>query len=294
LNDRGGYDAEGPRVVAFVEQLRAACQSNNSLLCVGLDVDPGLAPPSVRPAENWIVEFNRGIIEATQDLVCAYKPNLAFYEALGTPGWEALKATVEMVPDEIPVIGDAKRGDIGNTADAYARALFDYFNFDAATVNPYLGEDSLAPFLAREDRGILILSKTSNPGSGDLQDVLCVAGDGRTIPMWELVAERVVRWNSRGNCGLVVGATYPTILQRVRHIAPELPILIPGVGTQAGDLEASIAAGMPVQSSLVMINTSRQVLYASRADDWREAARQAALELRDAINRARDGVAESV
>jgi orotidine-5'-phosphate decarboxylase len=267
---------------------------NNSLLCVGLDVDPMLAPPGVVSADNWIVEFNRGIIEATRDLVCAYKPNLAFYEALGMSGWEALKATVDMVPDGIPVIGDAKRGDIGNTAEAYASALFDYLELDAATVNPYLGEDSLAPFFAREDRGILVLCKTSNPGSGDLQDVLCVSGEGRMIPLWELVAERVVSWNSRGNCGMVVGAAYPAILERVRCIAPDVPILIPGVGPQAGDLEASIAAGMPAQSGPIIINSSRQVLYASRDDDWREAARRTALELRDAINVAREGARESV
>jgi orotidine-5'-phosphate decarboxylase len=281
-------------VVAFVERLLAASHMNNSLLCVGLDVDPMLAPPCVVSADNWIVEFNRGIIEATRDLVCAYKPNLAFYEALGMSGWEALKATVDMVPDGIPVIGDAKRGDIGNTAEAYASALFDYLELDAATVNPYLGEDSLAPFFAREDRGILVLCKTSNPGSGDLQDVLCVSGEGRMIPLWELVAERVVSWNSRGNCGMVVGATYPAILERVRCIAPDVPILIPGVGPQAGDLEASIAAGMPAESGPIIINSSRQVLYASRDDDWREAARRTALELRDAINVAREGARESV
>jgi orotidine-5'-phosphate decarboxylase len=280
-------------VVAFIDQLRAARERNRSLLCVGLDVDPRLAPPDVVRQDDWITQFNRGIIEATQDLVCAYKPNLAFYEAQGIRGWEALKATVELVPNGIPVIADAKRGDIGNTAEAYASALFDYFKFDAATVSPYLGEDSLTPFLEREDRGILVLCKTSNPGSGDLQDVLCLTENDRMIPMWELVAERVVSWNGRGNCGLVVGATYPAILERVRGIAPEMPILIPGVGPQAGDLRASVSAGMPLRSSLVMINASRQVLYASQGDDWRQAARQAAQELRDAINLACDSIMES-
>jgi orotidine-5'-phosphate decarboxylase len=281
-------------VTPFVEQLRACSEKNNSLLCGGLDVDPRLAPDGLTSADDWVVQFNAGIIEATHDLVCAYKPNLAFYEALGMRGWEALRATVDLVPDGIPVIADAKRGDIGNTAEAYASALFDYFRFHAATVNPYLGQDSLEPFLQREDRGILVLCKTSNPGSGDLQDVLCMSGDGRTIPLWELVAERVVTWNSRGNCGMVVGATYPAILERVRAVAPELPILIPGIGPQAGDLEASISAGLPLPSSQVMINSSRQVIYASRGADWREAARQTALGLRDAINRARQHIVETV
>jgi orotidine-5'-phosphate decarboxylase len=281
-------------VTAFVEQLRACSEKNNSLLCVGLDVDPRLAPTSVVTADDWIVRFNSGIIEATQDLVCAYKPNFAFYESLGKRGWDALKATIELIPSGIPVIADAKRGDIGNTAEAYASALFDYFGFHAATVNAYLGQDSLEPFLQREDRGILILCKTSNPGSGDLQDVPCIASDGRTLPLWELVAERVVSWNTRGNCGMVVGATYPSILERVRTIAPELPILIPGIGPQAGDLEASVHAGLPLPASQIMINSSRQVIYASRGEDWREAARGAAMELRDAINRARGHIMEAV
>jgi orotidine-5'-phosphate decarboxylase len=285
-------DAKGLAMVAFIDQLRAARQKNQSLLCVGLDVDPRLAPPHIVNRDDWITEFNRGIIEATQDLVCAYKPNLAFYESQGNAGWQALKATVEMVSDEIPVIADAKRGDIGNTAEAYASALFDFFKFDAATVSPYLGEDSLTPFLEREDRGILVLCKTSNPGSGDLQDVLCLAADDRMIPLWELVAERVVSWNTRGNCGMVVGATYPAILERIRAIAPEMPLLIPGIGPQAGDLQASVTAGMPQEASLIMINASRQVLYASRGEDWREAARTTALELRDSINHACAGVME--
>ncbi|MFN0071776.1 MAG: orotidine-5'-phosphate decarboxylase [Chloroflexota bacterium] len=276
----------------FVDQLRACSEKNSSLLCVGLDVDPRLAPPDVVRRDNWITEFNRGIIEATQDLVCAYKPNLAFYEAQGASGWNALKSTVEMVPEGIPVIADAKRGDIGNTAEAYASAIFDHFGFHAVTVSPYLGADSLEPFLRREDRGIIVLCKTSNPGSGDLQDVLCQVDD-RSIPLWELVAERVVSWNTRGNCGLVVGATYPAILERVRGIAPDMPILIPGIGPQAGDLEAAVTAGMPRSSSLVMINASRQVLYASRGADWKDASRQAALELRDAINSARNGSMET-
>lgn len=273
-------------MTAFVDLLRACAAKHDSLLCVGLDVDPRLAPPEVMRRDDWIVELNRGIIEATQDLVCCYKPNLAFYETHGEYGWRALKTTVDMVPDGIPVLADAKRGDIGNTAEAYASALFDYFGFHGTTVNPYLGQDSLEPFLVREDRGVVVLCKTSNPGSGDLQDVLCRV-DERSVPLWELVAERVVSWNTRGNCGLVVGATYPAILERVRGIAPDLPLLIPGIGPQSGDLEAAVAAGAPSPSSLALINSSRQVMYASTGSDWKQAARAAALELRDAMNRAR-------
>jgi len=278
-------------VSTFAEKLQAATQNNKSLLCVGLDVDAQLAPPHLLERDDWIVEFNRGIVEATHDLVCAYKPNVAFYEAYGAQGMRALKATLELIPDEIPVIADAKRGDIGNTASAYASAMFDHYGFHAVTVNPYLGRDSLEPFLERDDRGIIILCKTSNPGSSDFQDVLCQYED-RTIPLWELVAERVVEWNTRGNCGLVVGATYPAILERVRGIADDLPILIPGIGPQAGDLQGAVRAGAPRQDSLAIVNAARQVIYASRGDDWKQAARQAALDLRRDINDARPAFAE--
>lgn len=277
-------------MTTFNERLRAASQENASLLCVGLDIDPDRVPRSVRAQADWIVRFNRGIVDATSDLVCAYKPNLAFYEALGHEGWGALKATLELIPDDVPVIADAKRGDVDNTAARYASALFDYFGFHAATVNPYLGHDSLAPFLGRADRGVLVVCKTSNPGSGDLQDVLCQYED-RTIPLWEMVAERIVSWNQNGNCGLVVGATYPAILERVRGIAPDLPILIPGVGPQEGDLEGAVCAGAPEADSLAIINASRQVIYASSGDDWQDAARAEAQALRDAINRARPAAA---
>lgn len=275
----------------FVEKLQAAIQKNKSLLCVGLDVDAELAPPHLLEREDWIVEFNRGIIESTQDLVCAYKPNVAFYETHGALGMRALKATLELIPDEIPVIADAKRGDIGNTASAYASAMFDHFGFHAVTVNPYLGHDSLEPFLEREDRGIIILCKTSNPGSSDFQDILCQF-DERIVPLWEVVAERVVEWNTRGNCGLVVGATYPAILERVRGIARDLPILVPGIGPQAGDLQGAVCAGAPHPDSLAMINAARGVIYASPGQDWKEAARQAALDLRSDINDARPAFAE--
>lgn len=277
---------------SFVERLRQAINRNRSLLCVGLDVDPRLAPESVRRGDDWIVAFNRGIVDATCDLVCAYKPNLAFYEALGQEGWRALKATRDLIPDEIPVIGDAKRGDIGNTSAAYASALFDYFGFDAVTVNPYLGQDALAPFLERRDRGVLVVCKTSNPGAGDFQDLPC-EWNGRMLPLWEIVAHRVLEWNQNGNCGLVVGATYPETLVAARAIAPELPILVPGVGAQAGDLEAAVRAAAPNADSLAMVNSARQVIYAGHGDDWREAARRTAADLRDAMNGARPATAPS-
>jgi len=173
------------------------------LLCVGLDPDPKLMPDKV-----GIFEFNKAIIEATADLVCAYKPNLAFYEALGNEGLDALKQTVKYIPDDVPVIGDAKRGDIGNTAKAYARALFDYFNFDATTVNPYLGFDSIEPFIQYQDKGVFILCRTSNTGAADFQSLRCETEEHSYRTLFEIVALKARQWNIHVNIGLVVGATY--------------------------------------------------------------------------------------
>ncbi len=267
----------------FVDRLLECSRQKNSLLCVGLDVDPGRIPEPLRGRSDWVYEFNRGIIEATSDLVCAYKPNLGFYEALGLSGLEALERTLKAMPSDVLVVGDAKRGDIGHTAQAYARSLFDGFGFDAVTVNPYLGRDSVEPFLAREDRGVFLLCKTSNPGSGDFQDLVCAAPEG-SLPLYQVVALRARQWNSRGNLGLVVGATYPQQLAEVRRLAPELPLLIPGVGAQAGDLERTVVDGTDAAGERALINSSRQVIFASPGADWREAARRAASELRDAIN----------
>ncbi len=271
----------------FLDKLLASCRQNQSLLCIGLDPDPALAPLELVGRADWAARFGQGIVEATADLVCAYKPNLAFYEALGTAGWQALGATLAAIPRHIPVIADAKCGDVGHSARAYARALFDTLNVDAATVNPYLGFDSLEPFLAYRDRGILVLCRTSNPGGADFQDLPCRL-DGQEMPLFEAVARRAVQWNRAGNVGLVVGATYPTEVAAVRGIAPDLPLLIPGIGAQAGDLASAVRAGVDRQGERVLIAVSRQVLYASRGTDWAAAARAAALALRDAINQVRE------
>lgn len=276
-----------------MDRLLESSRQKNSLVCVGLDVDPERVPEPLRGRSDWVYEFNRGIIEATSDLVCAYKPNLAFYEALGVYGWEALERTVKAMPQDVVVLGDAKRGDIGHTARAYARALFDGFGFDAVTVNPYLGRDAVEPFLAYEDRGVFLLCKTSNPGSGDFQDLVCTAPEGQ-LPLYQVVALRARQWNTRGNLGLVVGATYPEELAAVRRLAPELPLLIPGVGAQAGDLERTVLEGTDGAGERVLINSSRQVIYASTGPDWRDAARRAAAQLRDAINGYRRAKQEGV
>ncbi len=259
----------------FVEKLLKAARTNQSLLCIGLDPDL-----QMMPADISILDFNKAIIEATSDLVCAYKPNLAFYETLGAEGFRVLEGTVACVPDQIPTIGDAKRGDIGNTARAYARSLFEMFGFDAATVNPLMGFDSLEPFIEYRDRGVFVLCRTSNPGSADLQDQLLENG-----PMYEIIAKLAWDWNKYGNMGLVVGATYPEELARVRQLCPDMPLLIPGVGAQGGDLASAVRYGVDVKGEKAIIASSRQIIFASKGKDFAEAARDAALQLRDRINR---------
>jgi orotidine-5'-phosphate decarboxylase len=288
--------------MSFFEKLERAIERSGSLLCVGLDPDPDRLPAGVGAGQagaGKVAAFQRAIIEATSDLVCAYKPNLAFYEALGEAGAEALRATLAAIPDAVPVIGDAKRGDVGHTSRAYARALFDGWGFDAVTVNPYLGGDSLAPFLEREDRGVFVLCRTSNPGAGDFQDLpVLPAGPayrrgrqaGPPRPLFEVVAERAKEWNTRGNVGLVVGATYPEEMARLRELCPQMTFLVPGVGAQGGDLEGCLRLGLDAGGGGMIINVSRQVLYASREGDFAEAARQAALDLRDEIARRREVV----
>lgn len=262
----------------FLQKLLDVSRRNHSLVCVGLDPDPKHLPVAD------VFTFNKAIIDATADLVCAYKPNLAFYEALGLQGWEALKRTAEYIPRAIPIIGDAKRGDVGNTAQAYARALFDFFGFDAVTVNPYLGSDSVAPFLEYQDKGVFVLCRTSNPGAADFQD-LTLGEEHR--PLYELVAEWARERNRDGNVGLVVGATYPEELNRVRRLCPGMVLLIPGVGAQGGDLDLAVRYGVDSQGERAIINSSRQILYASAGKDFAVAARKAAIELQYSINKAR-------
>ncbi len=267
----------------FIEKLTRATKKNSSLLCVGLDPAQERMPPKVS-----IAEFNQAIIEATSELVCAYKINFAFYEALGKDGINILKQTRDFVPDDIPVIGDAKRGDIGNTAKAYAQAIFDYFGFDATTVNPYLGHDSLEPFLQYRGRGIFILCRTSNAGAVDFQALNAESGDNKYLPLFQVVAQKASQWNTHGNIGLVVGATYPEELKIIREQHPDMPLLIPGIGAQGGDLELTVRYGVDRRGERAIINSSRQVLYASQGKDFAQAARQAAANLREQINHIRE------
>lgn len=265
----------------FNEKLSLAVEKNDSLLCIGLDPDPALMP------EGWgALDFNKAIIDATADLVCAYKPNFAFYEALGAECFDVLKNTIEHIPAGIPVIADAKRGDIGNTARMYAEAIFSALGCDAATVSPYLGFDSIEPFITHRDRGVFILCRTSNPGSADLQSLECRV-EGESMPLYLAVAHRAGLWNAHGNIGLVVGATYPEELKAVRQRQPQMTILIPGIGTQGGDLEKVTRFGTDARGAGAIICSSRQVLYASRGKDFAMAARAAAASLRDSINRYR-------
>ena len=262
----------------FLEKLGEVSRENQSLLCVGLDPDPALMPAGID-----IFKFNKAIIDATVDLVCAYKPNIAFYEALGNTGLDALKRTRDYVPERVPVIIDAKRGDIGNTAQAYATGLFDYYKCDAATVNPYLGYDSLEPFIRYRDRGVFVLCRTSNAGAADFQS-LQFEVKGRPRMLFEIVAEKVNEWNKYGNLGLVVGATYPEELKLIRQRYPEMPLLIPGVGAQGGDLARVASYGVDAARRKTIINSSRQILYASKGKDFAVAAGRTAKELRDKIN----------
>ncbi len=264
----------------FVERIQRACGSRRSLVCVGLDPDPALIPVSD------VFEFNRAIIDATAGAACAYKPNLAFYEALGPAGLTSLEQTVAHIRKaaaDALIIGDAKRGDIGPSARAYAKAMFEVWGFDAVTVNAWGGSDSVEPFLEDESRGVFVWCRGSNPGSGDFQD-LETSESGMAMPVYERMARACSGWNSRGNVGLVVGATVPEQLAAVRETCPGMPLLVPGVGAQGGDLEAAVRAGADDAGRLALINSSRGIIYASRDADFAAAAGQAAQNLRDAIN----------
>jgi len=263
----------------FIEKLANAVRKNNSLLCVGLDPDLELMPDEVS-----VFEFNKAIIDATSDLVCAYKLNLAFYEVLGDEGLNALKLTVKYIPADIPVIGDAKRGDIGNTAKAYAKTILANFNFDAATVNPYLGLDSIEPFIQYTDKGVFILCRTSNAGAVDFQSLRCEVDEHHYRPLFEVVALKASEWNIYGNIGLVVGATYPEELRLIRNSHPDMLLLIPGIGAQGGELASAVRYGVNSQGEKAIITSSRQIIYASPKKDFAQAARRAASQLRDQIN----------
>ena len=262
----------------FNQKLRETIQQRNSLVCVGLDTRPDQMPAPLEGADDAVVQFNHAIIDATAEYTAAYKPNLAFYEALGEVGYDTLKRTLAHIPEGILTIGDAKRGDIGATAVKYAKALYD-LGFDSVTINPYMGLDAVKPFIENPEKGVFILCLTSNPSSKDLQYLQV---DRR--PLYEHVAEKIASWNDNDNCGLVVGATHPEELQTIRSIVGDLPILIPGIGAQGGDLEGAIQYGTDARGEMALVNSSRGILYASAGDNFAEAAAGEARKLRDDIN----------
>jgi len=268
----------------FVDRLRLRWRQSSSLLCVGLDPDPARFPRCLAGRDDAIFEFCKSIIESTHDLVCAFKPQIAYFASQRAEAQlEALIQHIKTTYPDIVVVLDAKRGDIGSTAEHYAREAFERYRADAVTLSPYLGFDAIAPFLAYADKGAIILCRTSNAGGGDLQ---CANVSGR--PLFEHVARLVSgSWNAQGQCALVVGATYPAELALVRQIAGEMPLLVPGIGAQGGDIEATVKAGQTAEGGM-MINSSRAVLYAGKGEDFGDAARRVALETRDAINRFRD------
>ena len=268
----------------FMTALRAAWRARNSLLCVGLDPDPAKFPAHLQGRADAILEFCTAIVDATADLACCFKPQIAYFAAhRAEDQLEALIAHIHARHPGTPVILDAKRGDIGSTAQHYATEAFDRFRADAVTANPYLGRDSVQPFLDRADKGVVILCHTSNPGAGDFQD-LDVGGR----PLYQHVAERVARdWNGHGNCALVAGATWPEQLREVRAIVGDMPLLIPGVGAQGGDVEAVVRNGLDADGAGLLVSSSRAILYASGGDDYAEAAATAARALLDEINRYR-------
>ena len=272
--------------MSFQSKISEISTENNSLLCIGLDSDINKIPFHIKGTDNPQYNFNKAIIEATYDLVCAYKPNSAFYEAQGEEGIRQLKQTVYFVKEnypKIPVILDAKRADIGNTNEGYVKFAFDHLGADAITLHPYLGKDALKPFLERRDKGLFILCRTSNSGAGEFQDLEI---DGK--PLYQVIAAKVAKdWNYNGNCGLVVGATYPKELDIVRHIVGNIPILIPGIGAQGGDLEKTVQAGVDKTGLNALINSSRGIIFASTGVNFAEKAREEALKLKNLINKQR-------
>jgi orotidine-5'-phosphate decarboxylase len=268
----------------FTQKLASTWEANDSLVCVGLDPEIERFPARMRSEASPIFQFNKAIIDATADLVCAYKAQFAHYAAYEAE--DQLERTIEYIHRAypgVPVILDAKRGDVGNTAERYAIEAFERYAADAVTVNPYLGGDSLEPFLKHADKGVVVLCRTSNPGAGELQDLMV---GGR--PLYQVVAELAARrWNARGNCLLVVGATYPKELAEVRELVGDMPLLVPGVGAQGGDVTQAVQSGQTRAGTGLIVSSSRGILYASADADFARAARAAAEKLRTQINSAR-------
>ncbi len=272
----------------FIEKLRSAQQKNRSYLCIGLDIVIANNPSPIAYYDEPMLPFARAIIEATSDLVCAYKPNLGFYLAEGAAGIVALERIVRLVPPHIPIILDGKFGDIGNTAEAYARGAFEQFKADAVTLAPYMGSDSVKPFLKYADKGAFVLARTSNANANELQG-LALENERQTSnvkrKLFEQVALAANHWHADGPgaCGLVVGATAPAEMQRIRELSPDLPFLIPGIGAQGGDLTSAVKFGTTQDGLGPVINASRSILYASRKEDFAEAARAEALKMVEAM-----------
>ena len=259
-------------------------QKNGSLVCVGLDPDISKIPAHLHTLETPLFEFNKAIVDATDDLVCAFKPQIAYYSA--SRAERDLELTIDYIHQNhpgIPVILDAKRGDIGSTAEMYAQEVFDRYRADAVTVNPYLGADTLRPFLDRKEKGVIILCRTSNPGARDIQDL---ESNGKKL--YQIVASKAVNeWNDNGNVLLVVGATFPRELNEIRSIAGDMTFLVPGVGAQGGEVASAVRNGKTRNGTGMIINSSRGIIYASNKKDFAEAARKAAKTLRDEINQYR-------
>lgn len=258
-------------------ELHAQLLLKKSFLCVGLDTDPAKIPAILKNEKDPVLAFNQAIIEATHDLAISYKPNLAFYEALGPQGWETLQATLEAIPAGIFTIADAKRGDIGNTADAYARTFFHSYQFDSVTVNPYMGRDSVTPFLQYPGKWAIVLGLTSNPGAADIQ-YLSVGEE----KVYEATMRQVANWGTADNTMFVVGATRPEELKKIRQQYPDHFLLVPGVGAQGGSLQEVYANGANAQGGL-LVNASRSILYASSGSDFAEAARAEALRMQQVM-----------
>jgi len=264
----------------FKDRLNQIIEKKNSLLCVGLDPDIELIPKFLLQDADPLFTFLKEIIEVTREMAVAYKPNIAFYETLGISGWRLLEKVLEIIPSDTLLIADAKRADIGNSSRKYAELFFHTFNFDAITVSPYMGQDSIIPFMDFEDRGVFVLCLSSNKGSLDFQYLNIDAE-----PLYLRIARKVAEWNLRsGNCGLVVGATHPEDLGSIRDAAPGLPFLIPGIGTQGGNLKTAVQFGTNQDAGCALINASRSILYASPETDFAEAAEEAATNLNEQIN----------
>jgi len=266
----------------FTDQLAQAQRLNDSMLCVGLDPEPSKFPGAWKGQPDRIFDFCAAIVDATKDLVCAFKPQIAYFAAhRAEDQLERLMAHMQRVAPHVPVILDAKRGDIGSTAEQYAREAFVRYQADAVTLSPFMGFDTMEPFLKYPGKGVILLCRTSNPGGSDLQNLRLADVPGNPRVYEHIARQAQGPWNTNGQMGLVVGATFPEEIARVRELAPTLPLLIPGVGAQGGDAEATVKAGLRrdaqgVVTGPIIVNSSRAVLYASSGDDFASAARQAA------------------